>query len=138
MPTAVVSFSDYIDISLCFKHWQDMWTKINKSLEEKPVHAGMHAVTLVVSNSLRPYGLWPHTLLCPWDSLGKNTGVDGHDLLQGVFPIQGSKSHLFCTTSATWEAPEEKHYQPNWPNFYRTLHLKIQEYTFFSSAHWWK
>jgi len=24
-----------------------------------------------------------------WDSLGKNTGVDSHDLLQGIFPTQG-------------------------------------------------
>ena len=30
----------------------------------------------VVSNSLRPFGLWPARLLCPWDSPGKNTEVD--------------------------------------------------------------
>ena len=30
----------------------------------------------VVSNSLRPHGLWPTRLLHPWDSPGKNTGVD--------------------------------------------------------------
>ena len=29
----------------------------------------------VVSNSLRPHGLWPTRLLCPWDFPGKNTGV---------------------------------------------------------------
>ena len=29
-------------------------------------------------------------LLCLWDSLGKNTGVDCHALLQGIFPTQGS------------------------------------------------
>ena len=28
-------------------------------------------------------------LLCPWDSLGKNTGVGCHVLLQGIFPTQG-------------------------------------------------
>ena len=27
--------------------------------------------------------------LCPWDSLGKNTGVGCHCLLQGIFPSQG-------------------------------------------------
>ena len=32
----------------------------------------------VVSDSLRPYGLWPTRLLRPWDSPGKNTGVDCH------------------------------------------------------------
>ena len=29
-------------------------------------------------------------LLCPWGSPGKNTGVDCHTLLQGIFPTQGS------------------------------------------------
>ena len=29
----------------------------------------------VVSNSLRPHGLQPTRLLCPWDSPGKTTGV---------------------------------------------------------------
>ena len=29
------------------------------------------------------------SLLCPWDSLGKNTGVDCHSLFQAIFPTQG-------------------------------------------------
>ena len=33
-------------------------------------------------------------LLCPWNSPGKNTGVDCHFLLQGIFPIQGLNWHL--------------------------------------------
>ena len=33
-------------------------------------------------------------LFCPWDSLGKNTGVDCHALLQGIFLTQGSNPHL--------------------------------------------
>ena len=44
----------------------------------------------VVSDSLGAYGLQPTRLLCPWDSPGKNTGVDGHVLIQGIFPTQGS------------------------------------------------
>ena len=44
----------------------------------------------VVSNSLRPHGLWPARLLCPRDSPGKNTGVGCHFLLQGIFPTQES------------------------------------------------
>ena len=43
----------------------------------------------VVSNSLQPRGLQPTGLLCPQDSPCKNTGVDCHFLLQGIFPIQG-------------------------------------------------
>ena len=48
----------------------------------------------VVSNSLRPYRLWLTRLLCPGDSPGKNTGVDSHSLLQGIFPTQGSNLGL--------------------------------------------
>ena len=33
-------------------------------------------------------------LLCSWNSPGKITGVDGHSLLQGIFPTQGSNLHL--------------------------------------------
>ena len=33
-------------------------------------------------------------LLCPWDFLGKNTGVGFHFLLQGIFPTQGSNPGL--------------------------------------------
>ena len=37
----------------------------------------------VVSDSLRPHGLYP------WDSPGQNTGVGSLSLLQGIFPTQG-------------------------------------------------
>ena len=30
----------------------------------------------VMSNSLQPQGLWPTSLLCSWDSLGKNIAMD--------------------------------------------------------------
>ena len=43
----------------------------------------------IVSDSLRPHGLQPATLLCPWDFPGKNTGVGSHFLLQGVFRLRG-------------------------------------------------
>ena len=33
-------------------------------------------------------------LLRPWDSPGKNTGVGGHALLQGIFLTQGSNLRL--------------------------------------------
>ena len=41
----------------------------------------------VVSDSLRPQGLQPTRLLCPWNFPGKNTGVGCHFLLQDIFPI---------------------------------------------------
>ena len=49
-----------------------------------------------MSDSLRPQGLQPSKLLCPWDSPGKNTGVGYHALLQGIVPTQGSNQHLLC------------------------------------------
>jgi len=37
---------------------------------------------------MHPYGLLPTRLLCPWGSSGKNTGVGGRALLQGIFLTQ--------------------------------------------------
>ena len=48
----------------------------------------------VVSDCLQPHGLQPARLLSPWDFLGKNTGVDCHFLLQGIFLTQGSNPGL--------------------------------------------
>ena len=38
--------------------------------------------------------MWPTSLLCPWDSPGKNTGVGCHFLLQGVFLTQDTDPDL--------------------------------------------
>ena len=46
-------------------------------------------VTQVVSDSLRPHGLYS-----PWNSPGQNTEVDSLSLLQGIFPSQGSNPGL--------------------------------------------
>ena len=48
----------------------------------------------VVSDSLRCYGLQTARLLCPWDSLGENTGVGCHTLLQGIFLTQALNLRL--------------------------------------------
>ena len=66
----------------------------------------LHAsyVSSVKSNSSEPT-----RLLCPWDSPGKNTGVD-------AMPSSRDQTHLslppvlsaeFFTTSTTWEVPKE-------------------------------
>ena len=44
----------------------------------------------VRSDSLQPRRLQPTSLLCPWDSPSKDTGVGCHFLLQGIFLNQGS------------------------------------------------
>ena len=59
----------------------------------------------VVSDPLRPHGLQPARLLCPWDSPGKHTGVRRPSLLQGIFStrdqtwvscITGRLSTIYC------------------------------------------
>ena len=65
-----------------------------------------------MSESLRTYGPWPTTFLCPWDSPGKNTGVGCYILLQGLFPSQGRNLLLLCLlhlqASSLPLAPPEK------------------------------
>ena len=61
---------------------------------------------LVVSDSLQPHGLWPTSILCPWNSPGKNTGVGNHS--------PGDRTWVSCITgkffiiSATKETPKSK------------------------------
>ena len=43
----------------------------------------------VVSNSLRPHGLYG-----PWNSPDHSTAVGSHSLLEGIFPTQGSNLGL--------------------------------------------
>ena len=43
----------------------------------------------VMSDFCDPMDCSPTRLLCPWDSLGKNTGMGCHFRLQGIFPTQG-------------------------------------------------
>ena len=51
----------------------------------------------VMSNSLCSHGLQSICLLCPWNFLGKNTGVGSHSLLHGIFPTQESNlGLLYC------------------------------------------
>ena len=56
--------------------------------------AGCRGQCSVMSSSLWPHGLQPARLLGPWESPGKNPGVDYQVLLQGIFSIQGSRPHL--------------------------------------------
>ena len=63
----------------------------------------------VVSDSLQPHGPQPARLLCPLYFPGKNTGVDIHCLLQGIWPRDRTQvscigRRIFCHW-ATREAP---------------------------------
>ena len=55
-------------------------------------------VSSVVSDSLRPHGLQPIRLLCPWDSPGKNNGVGCHFLLQCMKVKSQSEVAQSCLT----------------------------------------
>ena len=60
-----------------------------------PKKKKMCAVCSVMSHdSLGSHGLQPTRLLCPWNSLGKNTGVGCHFLLQRIFLTQGLKTRF--------------------------------------------
>ena len=49
-----------------------------------------------VSDSLQPFGSQPTRLFCPLGFSSRSVGVGCHFLLQGIFPTQGSNSHLLC------------------------------------------
>ena len=62
--------------------------------------------------TLRPYGLYSASLLCPWNSPGENTGVDCLFPTPGNLPHPAIEPALLCllhlaggffTTSTTWE-----------------------------------
>ena len=52
-------------------------------------------------------------LVCPWNSLGKNTGMDCHSCLQGIFPTQGLNPGLLH-----WQGDSLQSKLPGKPTFY--------------------
>ena len=59
-------------------------------------------VTLVMPNSVRPCALQPASLLCPRDSPSKNSGVDCHAFLQGIFLTP--ESNLCLMSNLHWQS----------------------------------
>ena len=79
----------------------------------------MHAcyVTSVMPDSLQSHRPQPTSLLCPWGSPGKNTGVGCHAVLQGIFltlrKLQGLNLRLLCLLH--WQASSLQLQPPeNW------------------------
>ena len=70
-------------------HW-DIQGNNDESLIEEKVLVSQSCLTSLCD----PQGLWPATLLCPWNSSGKSTGVGGHSLLQQIFLTQVSNPGL--------------------------------------------
>ena len=67
---------------------------IQKNRKSKKHNAISLCLCLVMSDSLQPRGLCPPGSCVHGDSPGKNTGVDCHAFLQGIFPTQGSNPGL--------------------------------------------
>ena len=80
---------DHHSASVCFKPRVSR-CPLRKELSHFMLCCVLRSVTSVMSDSLWPHGLQPATLLCPWDSPGKNPGIVCHFLLQTIFPTQGS------------------------------------------------
>ena len=75
--------------------WRIKWRFFQRLKIERPCVLACW-VAWVTYDSWRPYGLWLTGLLCPWDSPGKNTGMDCHALLQEIFLTPGSNPCLLC------------------------------------------
>ena len=84
----------------------------------------------MLSNSLRPHGLKPAKLLCPWNSPGMNTGVGYHALFQWIFPTQRLKLGL---SHCRWILYHLSHQgSPNlpintYPVLFSAFHFQVRE-----------
>ena len=96
------------------------WEQTTKKKEEG-LNISASVLSRVQLNSLQPYGLQLLShgfsaiarLLCPRDSLGKNTGVGCHFLLLEIFPTQGSNLGLLHLAAlAGGFSPTEPHRKP--------------------------
>ena len=79
-----------------------------RTIRNYSLYALMHAQSL---SCVQLFATPQRTILCPWDSPGKNTGVGCHSLLQWIFPTQGSNPSVLLGRPvlyhcATWEAPQ--------------------------------
>ena len=86
------------------------------------LQACTHTVCVWAAQScptLRPHRQQPTRLLCPWDSLGKNTGVGYYFLLQGTFPTQGAEPVSCAADGFVWATgkPPCSYVAPTGPGF---------------------
>ena len=96
--------------------WFPVWELGSSPLELPRACVRAPDVASVKPNSLWPHGLQPTRLLCPWDSPGKNTGVDCRALLQGIFWTHGSNLCLLCLLH--WQAGSLPLVPPGKPDNY--------------------
>ena len=84
---------DWTQVSCIADRFFTSWTT-------KEAHVYVHVCVCMSVCSVVSDCLWPHArllcpwLLCPWDFLGKNSGVACHFLLQEIFLTQELNPHL--------------------------------------------
>ena len=78
-----------LDVSTTYHSWSHIIPDTLFSLYLTVFWESESVSCSVVSNSLRPHGLYS-----PWNSLGQNTGVGSLSLLQGIFLTQVSNLGL--------------------------------------------
>ena len=112
--------------------------KIESKHQNSPVQkmegkAVMKVKALVAQSfpTLRPHGLQPARLLCPWNFPGMNTGVGCHALLQEIFPTQGSKPGLLHCRQIFYCLSHQALAQYSMA---RSTHFEGQKYIQFSSV----
>ena len=79
----------------------------------------------VLSDSLQPHGLERARLLCPCDSPGKNTGVGGNFLLQGIFLTQGSNPGLLHCRQILYHLSQQGSLVSNWLSYSKKIILPL-------------
>ena len=87
----------------------------------------LKATCCVFSHSVWLFAIpWTVALHAPqWDSRGKNTGVDCHFLLQGIFPTQGLNSYLLHLPH--WQTDPIPVAPPEWKMGRKNLDKESQE-----------
>ena len=79
----------------------------------------------VMSDSLRPHGLLPTRLFCPWNSSGKNTGVGSHPFSRGSSRPRDQTwvSHIAGGFFSIW-AIRESHQHLHWSSFFPVYYIE--------------
>ena len=68
--------------------WDSSSLQTSSSLKIIKIQQSFYCLVAKLYATLRPHGLEPARLFCPWDFPGRNTGVGCNFLLQGLFPTQ--------------------------------------------------
>ena len=95
--------------------------------------------------TLRPHGLWPTRLFCPWNSPGKNTGVGSHFFFSMESSRPHSHTYYLILKTAVWGMEVirnlhliDDHYLNGFIKITLNTHvrrvLKYEKYTAFWSA----